>query len=186
MFDRNCNRRSFLKAGLACTMLLLGGQEALGRVSFPNTLPEGRLSLFNTHNRERLTITYRNMAGEYDPEAIKALNWILRCPYTNQATSMDIRTIEYLNTVDKELGGDHEIHIISGFRSPAYNSMLRGKGRGVARHSLHLQGKALDIQVPGVGLDKLRRTALNLRYGGVGYYPGAGFVHIDSGNFRTW
>ena len=80
----------------------------------------------------------------------------------------------------------HEIHIISGYRSPTYNGDLRRGGHGVARHSLHMKGKAIDISVPGVGLDKLRRVALNLRYGGVGYYPGPGFVHIDSGNFRIW
>ncbi|MBJ6726952.1 DUF882 domain-containing protein [Geomonas sp. Red875] len=149
--------------------------------------PEGKLSLHNIHSNERLTVTYRNSLGEYDPEALKALNWLLRCHYTNQATKMDLRVIEYLNQVDKNLGGGNEIQIISGYRSPAYNSELRREGHGgVAKHSLHTKGKALDIAVPGVGLKTVRRTALALAYGGVGYYSQPGFVHIDSGNFRVW
>jgi uncharacterized protein YcbK (DUF882 family) len=89
--------------------------------------------------------------------------------------------------VDKRLGGGNEIHIISGFRSSRYNAMLRKEGHGgVARKSLHTKGKAIDIAIPGVDLRTLRTAALDLRYGGVGYYPGPGFVHIDSGSYRTW
>jgi uncharacterized protein YcbK (DUF882 family) len=88
--------------------------------------------------------------------------------------------------VDRKLGGKRDFHVISGYRSPAYNESLRQKGRGVAKHSLHIEGKAVDIRVPGVKLSNLRRAALSLQYGGVGYYPSTGFVHLDSGNFRTW
>jgi uncharacterized protein YcbK (DUF882 family) len=110
----------------------------------------------------------------------------MRCHYTNQITVMDINAIEYLNLVDKKLGGGHEIHIISGYRSPTYNSLLAQNGRHVARHSLHRVGQAIDIAIPGIPLDKIRHTAVALQLGGVGYYPGAGFVHIDSGKIRTW
>lgn len=152
----------------------------------PPEMPVGKLSLFNIHTSEKLTVSYRKEDGDYDIEALKAINWILRCHYANQETEMDVRTIEFLNTVDKKLGGNNEIHIISGYRSPAYNRLLRHEGHKVARHSLHLVGKAVDIHIPGTSLDKVRQVALNLRYGGVGYYPGKGFVHIDSGKFRTW
>jgi uncharacterized protein YcbK (DUF882 family) len=180
------SRRAFFKASLAGALTLALQRPVFAKKTIREELPEGKLSLYNTHNRERLTVTYRRTGDEYDPEALKALNWILRCHYTNQETEMDIRTLEFLNILDKKLGGNNEIHIISGFRSPTYNKLLRQEGHHVARHSLHQVGKAIDISIPGTGLDKIRRVALNLKYGGVGYYPGAGFVHIDSGTFRTW
>ncbi len=146
----------------------------------------GRLSLYNTHNGERLSVTFRDTAGNYDRDALNALNWILRCHYTNEATSMHANIIEFLNRTDNMLGGDNELHIISGYRSPCYNNILRGKGRGVARNSLHLSGRAIDVAIPGHHIENIKKAALGLRMGGVGYYPGAGFVHLDSGAFRTW
>lgn len=159
-----------------------------GGTSFAKTLiaEKGSLSLHNTHTDERLSVTFRNGDGTYDVEALNAVNWILRCHFTNQQTVMDVNTIEYLNLVDNRLGGGNEIKIISGYRSPTYNSLLSNSGRHVAKHSLHLVGKAIDIVIPGVELNRVRRTAVALKLGGVGYYPGAGFVHIDSGKFRTW
>jgi len=185
LFDSFFSRRLFLKASLACTLLLAEIDPAWAKIPTIENLPEGRISLYNTNSKERLTVNFRDGEGNYNPDALKSLNWILRC-HSGETTEMDVRVIEYLNLVDKELGGGNEIHIISGYRSPTYNGDLRRGGHGVARHSLHMKGKAIDISVPGVGLDKLRRVALNLRYGGVGYYPGPGFVHIDSGNFRIW
>jgi len=100
---------------------------------------------------------------------------------------MDVRVIEFLNALDKRLGGDNEIHVISGFRSPEYNRLLARKGRrGVARHSLHLSGRAIDLRIPGVSPNVIKKAALDMRYGGVGYYPRRGFVHLDSGTFRHW
>jgi uncharacterized protein YcbK (DUF882 family) len=186
LFDSLFSRRRFIKASLACVLLLAEIEPAWAKLPEIAGLPEGKLSLYSIHSKERLTVDYRDLSGNYNPEALTALNWILRCNFTNEVAKMDIRTIEYLNLVDKELGGGHEFHIISGYRSPEYNRLLRREGHHVARHSLHMEGKAIDISIPGVNLDKLRRTALNLRYGGVGYYPGSGFVHLDSGEFRTW
>lgn len=186
MFDMLLNRRLFLKASLAGALLLAGRKPAFSKTAAGMRLPEGKLSLYNTHSKESLTVNYRDPYGNYSTDALKSLNWILRCPHTGEVASMDIRAIEHLNLVDKQLGGGNEFHIISGYRSPEYNRQLRREGHRVARRSLHLKGKAIDISIPGVGLDKLRQTALRLNYGGVGYYPGAGFVHLDSGNFRTW
>jgi len=162
----------------------------LAKPVFPKDLsarqfPPGALSLYNIHTDERLEVTYRNTAGDYDHEALKALNWILRCHYTGQVTEMDVSVIEFLNMVDKKLGGNNDIHVISGFRSHEYNQLLIQKGRHVVRNSLHIQGKAIDINMPGVDLVLLKNTALALRCGGVGYYP-QDFVHLDSGRFRTW
>ena len=185
MFDSSWSRRLFLKASLAGAFLLAGKRPAFSKAAIDLRLP-GKLSLYNTHSKEKLTVDYRDGSGNYNADALKSLNWILRCHFTDTVADMDIRVIEYLNLVDKKLGGGNEFHIISGYRSPEYNGLLRREGHHVARHSLHMEGKAIDISVPGVGLDKLRRAALTMKYGGVGYYPGAGFVHIDSGMFRTW
>lgn len=185
MFDRKFSRRLFLKASLAASLMLLDGMPGFASIP-PETDIDGKLSLFNTHSRDRVTITYRDSSGNYDLEAVRELNWILRC-HSGEVGEMDLRVIEYLSMVDKQLGGNNEIHIISGFRSPDYNAKLRKRSRGgVASKSLHMKGKAIDIAIPGVDLHTLRTAALDLRYGGVGYYPGAGFVHIDSGSFRTW
>jgi uncharacterized protein YcbK (DUF882 family) len=186
MFTKSFTRRTFLQAALAGALTLGGNGAVLARAVAPDDRPEGTISLFNTHNQERLTVTYRRPDGTYDVDALNAINWILRCHFTGAQTVMDVKAIEYLNHVDKSLGGGNEIHIISGYRSPSYNAMLRQNGRHVAKQSLHLVGKAIDIAIPGIPLDKVRRTALALRTGGVGYYPGAGFVHIDSGAYRAW
>jgi uncharacterized protein YcbK (DUF882 family) len=170
--------------------MAVAGAAALStvRASFAKSLlPEsGALTLFNAHTNDRLSVNFRKPDGSYDLDALQALNWIMRCHFTNQATTMDVNAIEYLNLVDKKLGGGNEIHIISGYRSPSYNSLLVQNGRHVAKRSLHRVGKAIDIAIPGIPLDKIRHTAVALQLGGVGYYPGAGFVHIDSGKIRTW
>lgn len=186
MFNSFFSRRLFLKASLACTLLLAEIDPTWARLPTMDSLPEGSISLYNTHSKERLTVNFRDSSGNYNLDALHSLNWILRCHYTQEVADMDIRAIEHLNLLDKELGGGNEFHIISGYRSPQYNGLLRSEGRRVAKNSLHMKGKAIDISIPGVALDKLRKVALNLKYGGVGYYPKAGFIHLDSGGFRTW
>lgn len=178
-------RRSFLKASLRGALLSLG-RPAFLEALIAGRLPEGRLLLYNIHTGERLDVTYRSPSGHYDPKALEALNYFLRCHYTQKVAKMDIQVIEFLNAVDKGLGGGHEIHIISGFRSPEYNERLIRQGRGVAKWSLHLLGKAIDFRIPGIGLRVVRQAALGLGLGGVGYYPRSGFLHLDSGRFRFW
>ncbi|MBI1821909.1 MAG: DUF882 domain-containing protein [Nitrospirae bacterium] len=149
-------------------------------------LPEGNLSLYNTHTNEKLDVTYRDSSGNYSETALQEMNYFLRCHYTQKEIEMDIRVIEFLNLVHKKVGGNYEIQVISGYRSSEYNTLLRREGWGAAKHSLHLSGKAIDFRIPQVGIDKLRETAMNLEYGGVGYYPKAGFIHLDSGGVRFW
>jgi len=168
----------FLFSGKALPSVAAGGTVPSG--------PRGRLSLYNTHTGERLSVAYRDGRGDCDPAAVSALNRILRCHYTGEIAEMDLRVIDFLGAVDGSLGGGNEIHVISGFRSPGYNEKLVREGRGVARNSLHLQGRAIDFRIPGLRLNSLREAALRLREGGVGHYPGSDFVHIDSGRFRTW
>ena len=178
----------FLKSSAFFAATVLGAKSAFAKLidGRDDGLPEGKLSLYNVNNHERLTVTYRNSLGEYCQDALQALNWILRCHVTNETTHMDLRVLEYLNRLDNSLGGGNEIHVISGYRSPAYNHELRTRSRGVAKNSFHMKGRAIDLAIPGIGLGKIRHSALALAAGGVGYYPHNGFVHIDSGNCRAW
>jgi uncharacterized protein YcbK (DUF882 family) len=175
-----------MKTSLAGAVALMAARRGFAAVNRGEEMSPGRLSLYNTHNGERLSVAFRDAAGNYDLDSLNSLNWILRCHFTNEATTIDANTLEFLSMVDKRLGGDNEIHIISGYRSPRYNTLLRSNGRGVASKSLHLSGRAVDIAIPGQSLEHIRKIALDLRMGGVGYYPGAGFVHLDSGAVRTW
>ena len=183
LFTKNITRRTFLYLAAAGAAALGSGRASFAKSFLPDT---GALTLFNYHTNDRLSIRFRRPDGSYDLDGLHAINWIMRCHHTNQETIMDVNAIEYLNLVDKKLGGGNEIHIISGYRSPSYNSLLVQNGRHVAKQSLHRFGKAIDIAIPGIPLDKVRHTAVALQLGGVGYYPGAGFVHIDSGKIRTW
>ena len=146
----------------------------------------GRLALYNTHTRETLDVTFRDGAGHYDAGALASIDHILRCHYTGATVQMDVAVLEYLSAVDGRLGGDREIHIISGYRSPEYNQWLIRHSHGVAQQSLHLVGKAVDVRFPGIALASVRDTARALALGGVGYYPASDFVHVDSGRVRTW
>ncbi|MBI5587490.1 MAG: DUF882 domain-containing protein [Deltaproteobacteria bacterium] len=148
---------------------------------------EGRLRLYRSRYGERLDVVFRNADGEYDHEALAAINHFMRCHYSDEETEIDIRVIEYLNAMDNRInGGGNEIHVISGYRSREYNDLLRKKSRRVAKYSYHLTGQAIDFRIPGVKVKRLRQSAMKLAYGGVGYYPRKQFVHIDSGLFRYW
>jgi len=179
------SRRYFLKASLLTTLAFLHPGKTQANFSMEKQ-PSGRLNLYNIHTGEKINTTYRDPDGQYNPLAIKELNWLLRCHHTNEQHSIDLQTLDFLDLVNTRLGSNNEIHIISGFRSPKYNDYLISQGHKVAKHSLHLEGRALDIRIPGTPLANLQRTALSFRLGGVGYYPNNDFVHIDSGAFRTW
>jgi uncharacterized protein YcbK (DUF882 family) len=185
MLSSVINRRMLFKTALAGVFCLCS------RHAFPEDRtaggrPEGRLSLFNIHTSEKMEVAYRDRRGRYDPDALDALDRLLRCHYTQEVARMDIRVIEYLNAVDKSLGGKNDIHVVSGFRSRTYNELLHREGRGVVPHSLHLAGRAIDFRIPGIGLKHVMRTALGLSAGGAGFYPVSDFVHIDSGRVRSW
>ena len=99
---------------------------------------------------------------------------------------IDVRLLDLLNALSRKIAADRPLHVISGYRSPRTNAFLRSNGSGVAEHSLHLLGQAVDIRLPGLGLRDLYRAALSLRGGGVGFYPVSDFVHVDVGRVRTW
>jgi uncharacterized protein YcbK (DUF882 family) len=177
-------RRSFLSASFAAASALVARRttaQAAGTGAAP-----GRLALYHIHTREAVTVVFRDAAGCYDPAALHRLHHLLRCHFTGEVAPIDLRLIEFLRAVDQDLGGDREIHVISGFRSSDYNNWLIRHRSGVAARSLHLQGRAIDVRFPGVPLGQVRRAALALGRGGVGYYPTSEFVHLDSGRVRSW
>lgn len=146
---------------------------------------ERTISLFNTHTRETITVTfYAN--GKYDENALNKLNLFLRDHRENEAMVMDRMLFTQLWAISKAVGTEEPFHIISGYRSPKTNEYLRKKSTGVAKFSLHMLGQAIDFRVPGVSTRKLRDTAQLLEAGGVGYYAGSDFVHIDTGEIRHW
>ena len=178
------SRRHFLRWGAAFTAgLVLPGQ--LYAALTADDQGERRLVFFNTHTHEKLDVCYAR--GEsYRPEALSAVNHILRDHRTNEVNAIDPRLLDFLCAIRSKAGPDACLHIISGYRSPGTNRRLRQQGRGVARKSLHMKGHAADIRIPGLATSRLRRIALALRQGGVGYYPQSDFVHVDIGPVRTW
>ena len=185
--DWSWTRRTLLKTSVAA-FFCMGGRliNPSSARAQAASLPEGELAFYNVHTGERLRVRYRDEGGQYDLGALDDLNHILRCHHTGEVASMDPRVIEHINLVQKALGGVGEIHVISGFRSPEYNAMLVRTDQRVARNSLHMQGQAIDLLIPGIPPTKLRQAALELRYGGVGFYKRSSYVHLDSGPFRHW
>ncbi|MDR9773486.1 DUF882 domain-containing protein [Rhizobium hidalgonense] len=160
----------------------------VGSASFASA-EDRALKLFFTHTGERATITYKR-DGKFDPKGLAQINRFLRDWRRNEPTRMDPRLLDLVWEVYKRSGGKDYIHIVSAYRSPTTNNMLRNRSRstGVAKKSQHMLGKAMDFYVPGVKLATLRATAMQLQVGGVGYYPTSGspFVHLDVGNVRAW
>nr|CAD6630047.1 hypothetical protein RKHAN_04130 [Rhizobium sp. Khangiran2] len=147
------------------------------------------LKLFFTHTGERATITYKR-DGRFDQKGLAQINRLLRDWRKNEPARMDPRLLDLVWEIYGRSGAKDYIHIVSAYRSPATNNMLRGRSRssGVAKNSQHTLGKAMDFFIPGVKLSKLRALAMQAQVGGVGYYPTSGspFVHLDVGNVRAW
>jgi uncharacterized protein YcbK (DUF882 family) len=146
------------------------------------------LSMYFTHTKESITVTYKRN-GRYDQSALKKVNWFLRDWRRNEQTRMSLETLDLLWELHADLGSKKPIHIVSAYRSPKTNAMLKRIGRKVARTSQHMRGNAIDFYFPDVPVEKIMGSALIRKVGGVGYYPRSGkygFVHIDSGNVRHW
>ena len=169
---------------LAALALVLASQGLRSAVADGDTRT---ISLHHIHTGEDLTITYKRN-GQYDPDALKKINHILRDWRKDEEIQMDPRLIDVVWEVYREVGGKGSIHVVCGYRSPATNAMLRRRSRGVARFSQHMLGRAMDFFIPGVPLETQREAGLRLQRGGVGYYPSSGspFVHMDVGNVRHW
>jgi len=147
---------------------------------------ERDLAFHNTHTGERLRVTYWEN-GHYQSSALREIYHIMRDHRRNEVRRIDRNLLDQLFVLRKKLSTNRPVHIISGYRSPKTNAMLRRQGhRGVARRSLHMAGRAIDIRMPGRSLNSVRLAALSLQAGGVGYYPGPNFVHMDTGRIRRW
>ena len=147
---------------------------------------EHRLVLFHLHTNERLNIVYR-VGDSYVPDAVSQLDHFLRDHRTGDVTDLDPRLFDLLSDLTTAVGrAGTEIDIVCGYRTPRSNEFLRRTTSGVAKHSQHVLGEAIDIRIPGVSTARLRDAALSLHRGGVGYYPQSQFVHVDLGPIRRW
>lgn len=150
-----------------------------------HTFEHKTLSFEHTHTGDKLKLTYFER-GRYIKEALQEINYLLRDFRTDDIHPIDTALLDQLFVLKHTLDVNKPFHIISGYRSPLTNAQLRRHSHGVAEHSLHTQGRAIDIRVEGVSSKSIRNAALTLAQGGVGYYPRDNFVHLDTGRFRTW
>jgi uncharacterized protein YcbK (DUF882 family) len=145
------------------------------------------LAFHNTHTNEKLDAPYW-IAGRYQESGLTAIDWILRDHRTGDVTRIDPKLLDLLHVLKEQAAGPESpavYEIISGYRSPHSNEMLRTRSGAVARHSLHLKGMAADVRLTGVPLTRLREAALDMKKGGVGYYTDQ-FLHVDTGRVRSW
>ena len=178
-------RRRFLKAvaGVALAMPALSLPRA-GH-AYASSRRVERLAFEHTHTGERVSVVYR-MEGTYVPSSLRTLDYFLRDFRTGDQRQIDPQLFDILSSLSAVTGSRAPFQVISAYRSPYTNAMLREMGRGVAKSSLHLEGRAIDIRLADVPLSDLRDAALSLKAGGVGYYPGPEFVHVDTGRLRAW
>ncbi len=146
---------------------------------------EKSLAFLNLHTNETLQCSYWEN-GDYDLKALAEINYILRDHRTNEVTEIDRQLLNTLHTLHQLTESNSPFQIISGYRSAKTNNTLRNTTSGVAKRSLHMQGKAIDVQLPDIQLATLRDTAISLQAGGVGYYPKTSFLHLDTANPRNW
>lgn len=177
-------RRRFLQTS-AAAIAGLALPSTLWAIPRPDKTESGTLKFYNIHTAERLAVCYRHR-GRVDHEAVQAINRILRDHRTDDIHPIDLRLLDLLHAIRMKAGNDSWLHVISGYRSPATNAKLRRNSAGVARKSLHMRGHAADIRIPGIRTADVRRIAIDLARGGVGYYPESDFVHVDIGRVRAW
>lgn len=180
---KQLDRRSFLHHGLRAAAVAVPVLSLPGRAL---AAAPRALAMVHTHTRETIDIVYA--AGtDYRPDALQVLNHFLRDHYTGEVGAIDPQLFDLLHRVRQVLGSTAAFQVISGYRAPATNLRLRlTRGGGVASKSLHTEGRAIDVRLPGVALADLRDAALSLRAGGVGYYAREDFVHLDTGRVRHW
>ncbi len=201
MTSHRADRRHFLSrtarlAAAGTTLPWLGQRGALATETVPALPPSEpkadpaprALAFHHTHTHEQISLVYA-ADGTYLPQALSLLNRFMRDHYSGRVGSMDPQLFDLLHRLRLALDSASlpPFEVISGYRCPETNSLLRqSRGGGVARRSLHMDGRAIDVRLPGVPLAELRDAALALQGGGVGYYPNEQFVHIDTGRVRRW
>lgn len=174
-------RRALLRLGVAGIAAAAAGP-ALAGIGIRG---ERALSLRNLHTGEQLRTTYW-AEGAWQVDGLREINHVLRDFRTGDEIEMDPDLLDLMHRLARLTGADAPFEVISGYRSPRTNAQLARQSSGVAKNSLHMQGKAVDLRLPGVKLSSLRRAAMSLQGGGVGYYPKSDFIHIDTGRIRFW
>lgn len=188
--EQTTGRRGFLR-GLGGLFLGAGAAIAAPTIltnpadAAPVSVPRRQLSFVSLHTNEKLKVTYFSN-GSYDRSALHDVNHMLRDWRTGQVGSMDPKLLDLLFQLRQRLRTEEPFHVISGYRCPQTNAMLASRSEGVATKSLHMEGKAIDITMPGRQLTRIRQEAANLKLGGVGIYSKTGFVHVDTGRVRYW
>ena len=172
------HRRAFLLTGAAAALVVSKPARAL-------VWPERKVFLANPYTGETFHDVYW-LDGDYVPESLRAIDKLMRDHRTDEISHIDPELIDVLARLRQKVGFVKPIQVNSGYRSPRTNAAVRRRNRHAARNSFHMQGKAVDISVPGFNLAKLRRAAIDLQAGGVGIYPNAHFVHLDVGPVRVW
>lgn len=179
------NRRDVIKIGLLTTIAAALSPVKAVEAIVRGLPPTRRLSFFNTHTGEKLAVCYCRQ-GDYCSDALSEINHIMRDHRTGETRDIRPRLLDILYSLAKRVDPCEPYHIISGYRSPVTNAVLRKKSKGVARRSFHTLGMAIDIRIPGFGSKGLHAEALKLSAGGVGYYPESDFIHLDCGPVRHW
>lgn len=177
-------QRLVLVAGSACVLLASGTTQVGNAIANGDTRT---IEIYHTHTQESLNITYKRN-GSYDAAALEKLNWLLRDWRRDEPVKMDPRLFDIVWETHRAVGSQEPINVVSAYRAPETNAMLRRRSRAVAKHSQHMQGRAMDFYLTDVSMAKVREIGLKMQRGGVGYYPTAynPFVHLDSGSVRHW
>jgi len=166
-------------------LFVLGFLILFPSISSVSTLSDGKLNFINTHNGENLSVQFLDATGNVIPGSLDQINYFFRCYQTNKVHEVDVALLKILDQVQDHFGTEKILYLVSGFRSPEFNDYLKSQGRGVVKGSQHTHGKACDFYLKEVPLEKIRDYAIDLKKGGVGFYPGQ-FVHLDAAAFRTW
>jgi uncharacterized protein YcbK (DUF882 family) len=182
--DSGFTRRKFLTSSALAALAVLTPRRSFAL--FTRCIsPERRLSFYNLHTEEYLETVYW-VCGKHSSEALARIDYILRDHRTGDVETIDTRLLDLLYVLGLKLESQQPYHVISGYRSPQTNALLHSRSTGTAKNSMHVHGKAVDIRLPDCSLPSLHRAAVNLKRGGVGYYPRSNFVHIDVGRVRYW
>ena len=183
--ELNLNRRSVLGAfaGIATITAAPAYAGVFGYVKGAGNIRS--IHMRSTRSGETLNTIYW-IEGQYINPALKEINWFMRDWRENKAVTMDRRTSDVIAAAHKRLDSSEAVMMLSGYRSPRTNAMLRSKSRRVAKDSYHIKGMATDFRIPSRSVSQIAKAALASRTGGVGKYYGSNFVHVDSGPIRTW
>jgi uncharacterized protein YcbK (DUF882 family) len=173
-----------LTCGVALAALALGVRGTQNAVANGDTRT---ITIKHMHTKEETTVTFKR-DGRYVSEGLEKLNWALRDWRTDEPIRMDPRLFDVAWEVHRQVGSSQPFHVVSAYRSPGTNAMLRRRSRGVAKHSQHTLGKAMDFYLPDTPTARIREAGMRMQRGGVGFYPGAHtpFVHMDAGSVRSW